>query len=311
MKKHQALALLFLALSWASCAQKYGIICNDADSSALLSAAWQVDSIDGMVLKTAHFAKQELFSSNQYIALLEVTPVPYQRGLAFSYRPKRTATSLQATEDSALAAINGSFFDMDLHSPICYLRINDNNISANIPMKKDTVNRKYYQSGTIVLSDDGSAAIIPTQRQIHWEDSALKAFHNIMTAGPLLIYHDSLLPMRQNKQFVTQRHNRTALGIKEDGTILLVTVDGRAREAAGMSLEELQKTLRWLGCKDAINLDGGGSTTLWVKGRPQGEIINHPSDNGRFDKNGERMVSNCLLITSRIPKYPPTGKQVN
>lgn len=310
MKKYQLLIIL-LTLSWVSCAQRDVAPNKNADSAALLSASWQVDSIDGMVLKTARFAKQELFKSNQYIALLEVTPLPYQRGLAFSYRPERTITSQQALEDGAIAAVNGSFFDMGQHNPICYLRINGSNISPNIPMKEDTVNRKYYQSGTIVINDDGSITILPTQRPIHWEDSALKAYHDIMTAGPLLIYHDSLLPMRQDKQFVTQRHNRTALGIKEDGTILLVTVDGRAKEAAGMSLEELQKTLLWLGCKDAINLDGGGSTTLWVKGQPQGGIINHPCDNGRFDKNGERTVSNCLLVTSRLTQRHHAREQTN
>lgn len=292
------LILLLLALSWTSCAQPKANGSQYADSLQISSASWQVDSLDGMVLKTVRFGKQELFKTNQNICVLELTSLPSRRKLAFSYHPERTLTSHQAKGKGAVAAINGSFFDMEKHNPICYLRINGINISPNIPMKQDSANRKYYQTGTILLDDDGDVSIIPTQRCIHWEDTALKSCRNIMTAGPLLIYHDTLLPMRNDKSFASQRHNRTALGIKNDGTILLVAVDGRAKEAAGMNLEELQKTLLWLGCKDAINLDGGGSTTLWVKGQPNDGIVNHPSDNGRFDHHGERAVSNCILVTT-------------
>ncbi len=55
-----------------------------------------------------------------------------------------------------------------------------------------------------------------------------------------------------------------------------------------MSLIETQKYLLNLGCIDAINLDGGGSSTMWIKNKG---IINTPSD-----KNGERVVSNALLL---------------
>jgi exopolysaccharide biosynthesis protein len=65
-------------------------------------------------------------------------------------------------------------------------------------------------------------------------------------------------------------------------------VDGRSELADGMSLYELQDYLLDLGCTDAINLDGGGSTTLWTNS--QG-VVNSPSD-----KSGERPVANVLLI---------------
>ena len=63
-----------------------------------------------------------------------------------------------------------------------------------------------------------------------------------------------------------------------------------------MSLDELIATLRWLGCTDALNLDGGGSSTLYLKDYPNGGIINHPTDNGLFDHKGERAVSNSILV---------------
>jgi len=64
-------------------------------------------------------------------------------------------------------------------------------------------------------------------------------------------------------------------------------VDGRRQDSVGMSLEELTDFMKALGASDALNLDGGGSTTLVVDGR----VVNRPSD-----KEGERAVSNVLLL---------------
>ena len=87
--------------------------------------------------------------------------------------------------------------------------------------------------------------------------------------------------------FTHMRHPRTCVGITGE-SIIFITVDGRTDEAAGMSLPELQAFLLSLGCLEAINLDGGGSTTMWT--RAQG-IVNRPSD-----KSGERPVANALII---------------
>ena len=187
---------------------------------------------------------------------------------------------------------NGSFFDMEKHFPICYLRIDSVNLGENTP-GKDTVNRKYYQYGTLCLGGD-SVVILKTDSSRHWEDAL--SYPNIMTAGPLLIWHDTLQHMRNDRTFVTNRHNRTAVGIRKDGTVMLFVADGRFKEAEGLSLTELQQLLRWLGCRDALNLDGGGSTTMFLNfGDFQG-VQNCPSDNGRFDHAGERGVSNAVMV---------------
>ena len=65
------------------------------------------------------------------------------------------------------------------------------------------------------------------------------------------------------------------------------------KQLAGMSLFELGVFLRSLKCQQAINLDGGGSTTMWIKS--QG-VVNYPSDNQRFDHSGERKVANVIVI---------------
>ena len=275
-----ALFLLCISCAWAQ-----------RDSVTLVNAPWQVDSLDGMVLKTIHFSHHEYFKSNQFIAILEI-PAQSDKRLAFGYEPERTPTSTIAKRHNAVAAINGSFFDMNQNHPVCYLRINGEELGENTP-GTDTVNRKYYQYGTLVLRE-GAPRILRTDSVRAWERTLPDS--NIMTAGPLLLLHGEIQPFRHDRTFVTKRHPRTAVGIRPDGTTLLFVVDGRTKESEGMSLDELTNTLRWLGCEDALNMDGGGSTTLYIQGKPYGGIVNYPIDNGRFDHKGERGVSNAILV---------------
>jgi len=87
--------------------------------------------------------------------------------------------------------------------------------------------------------------------------------------------------------FVASRHPRTLAGVRADGKLLLVTVDGRRPGwSTGMTLFEAARLMRSLGARDALNLDGGGSSTMTVRG----EVVNRPSDRG-----GERRVSNAVV----------------
>ena len=264
------------------------------DSLAFANGSWQTDTLDGMVLKQCRFEGQQLFASNQQIFVLEISDTAHYT-LAFAHEPRRTKTSEMAQKHDAVAAINGSFFDMDQHFPVCYLRIDSVELGENTP-GKDTVNRKYYQYGTLCLSHD-SVFILKTDSSRHWEEAL--PYPDIMTAGPLLIWHDTLQYMRDDRTFVTNRHNRTAVGIRDDGTVLLLVADGRHKQAEGLSLTELQQIFRWLGCRDALNLDGGGSTTLFLNINDYQGVLNCPSDNGRFDHDGERGVSNAVLILKK------------
>ena len=92
-------------------------------------------------------------------------------------------------------------------------------------------------------------------------------------------------------KFVSDRHPRTAIARLKDGRMLLTTVDGRQPGvSAGMSLPELADLLLEFGASEAINLDGGGSTTMVVNGK----LVNNPSD-----QTGERPVSDGILILQR------------
>lgn len=91
--------------------------------------------------------------------------------------------------------------------------------------------------------------------------------------------------------FVAARHPRTMIGRDGEGDTWLVTVDGRQPDhSVGMTLRELIAFARRLGLVDALNLDGGGSTTMVVKGK----VVNRPSD-----PFGSRPVSDAIVVLSR------------
>ena len=98
---------------------------------------------------------------------------------------------------------------------------------------------------------------------------------------------------KSSKSFVETRHPRTAVAKLKDGKFLMITVDGRSEESGGIGLEDLAKILLEFGATDAMNLDGGGSTTMFLDGK----IVNKPSD-----KEGERKVSDAILVFPRKKK---------
>lgn len=96
---------------------------------------------------------------------------------------------------------------------------------------------------------------------------------------------------KAGKAFVFNRHPRTAVAKLKDGKFLMIAVDGRQPGVSvGMNLQELAEYLLSLGAVDAMNLDGGGSTTMFLDGK----VVNQPSD-----PNGERKVGDALIVTLR------------
>ncbi len=91
-----------------------------------------------------------------------------------------------------------------------------------------------------------------------------------------------------------ERHPRTSWGTTRNGdTMIMAVVDGRSKSSVGVTTWQLAQIMKWLGATEAVNLDGGGSSTMYVL--PKG-VMNHPSD-GR-----ERAVANALFAVSSAPE---------
>jgi exopolysaccharide biosynthesis protein len=237
------------------------------------------DSISFVQIKT-----DSIFSSHQIISLLILKKSFYDKfSFEFGYNQSdlRTTSSF-AKDENAVAAINGGFFDMDSKVSVTYFEINDTVISRTKGGLVDSI-----MNGAIIITNDFKIAIEPANSEQFYESS--KQESAVLITGPLLLSNSEAMNLPKMK-FVTNRHPRTCL-CETNESVVFITIDGRNDEAQGMSLIESQKFLLSLGCVDAINLDGGGSTTMWIKNKG---IVNFPSD-----MVGERPVSNALLIIKR------------
>jgi len=285
------LTLRILLLSLLS----LNIYAQETDSLAFSKAKWGKKSVAKKTkLYTFQFSDSTLFNANQYISFVEVKNHKKAPGFYIGYEKKELIkTSAFAKKYNATAAINGTFFDIKNGGSVDFIKVNDTVINQN-RQEKNNIRALHHRAAVVI--NDYQLNIKKWDGSTSWENDL--SDKNIMLSGPLLILNNEKEKL-DSVPFNRLRHPRTAIGIKPDGTVLLLTVDGRQQNSAGMSLFELTKVMKWLGCSSAINLDGGGSTALWVQGYGENGVVNHPSDNKKWDHEGERKVANVIYIKGK------------
>ncbi|GAA4518904.1 phosphodiester glycosidase family protein [Sphingobacterium thermophilum] len=249
---------------------------SNNDSATFTNFSWQNEHIaKGVVWRSGHF--NSLFNSKQFISILEIDLSKRNKKLGIVALPQQLEhTSTLARHAKALAAINGGFFHMKNGGAVNYIKVKGKVITYS--KSKGTHANAFFafdRKKTIITSDSVAATALP----------------NVMLAGPLLLENNRTVSLADNA-FNKNRHPRTGVGLAGN-KLYLITVDGRNSMSQGFSLAEFTNIFRWLGCTDAMNLDGGGSTAMYIEGKG---IVNHPSDNKKFDHQGERKVANIIYI---------------
>jgi hypothetical protein len=186
---------------------------------------------------------------------------------------KRTTSSF-AKLVSAQAAINGDFFS--------YTDYSTSGLAAGGGVQwtdtKDT-------------TGSGNLAFDKTTRVELHKPAEVLAFDKTwmlgVVSGHPLVVNDGVVPA-DSGSLCTGRNPRTAVGMAKDGkTLYLAVVDGRSSASVGMTCSELGKLMKGLGADDALNFDGGGSSTMYLAGIG---VVNVPSD------GVERTVGNHLAL---------------
>lgn len=214
--------------------------------------------------------------------------------------PRReTVEAIAARRPGAIAAVNAGFFSLQTGQPTGLLKI-DGTVVTGTARARGAVGIADRGGATTLLLDRVSVATRSAGRPVYkpllgssprdWS----RAPAAIGGAGLLMLDGRELTDWTDERiaaGFETTRHPRTLIGTDAEGAIWLVTVDGRNPALSlGMSFAELQRLSKRLGLRSVLNLDGGGSTTMWVAGR----IVNHPSD-----PEGPRKVSDAILVVPR------------
>lgn len=246
-----------------------------ADPARLIAQpqAWtSVEVGDGVWLRQRWFA--ELFGAPQSLTLLEFPLDPKTTRLDVASHGELKRTSQIAEAAGALAAVNGGFYDTKNGNPVGLLRLDG-----------ELHNPANPGQGSLGIDRRGRLHLMARPAG-DWPTMV-----DALGAGPMLLRDGKVLDHGERQR--TIRHPRTAIGKGPGDRVVLLTVDGRTEQAGGMSFEELATTLAALGCSEALNLDGGGSSTLWVAGRG---VCNFPCDNKTYDHAGERAVANSVHL---------------
>ena len=241
----------------------------------------------GLVWKSSHPKLDSLGHQNINILVVNIR----KREIAFQYDAKRNIpVDTQAGSTNAMAAVNAGFFNIKEGGSVTYIRTGGKIQESDTARKWS---RNSNMNGSVLIDKKGRVIIGPGHTNEWYDDHT--DYPDVLLTGPLLLLNKnkSILP---GTSLVTARHPRTAIGTKGRNRIILITVDGRTDSAMGMTLAELAGLMISLRCSDAVNLDGGGSATMWIRNEPYNGIVNMPSDNKKFDHEGARAVSDILIV---------------
>lgn len=286
LKKRIALSLALLAFFAG------GAAAQTNDSLTFVNAKWNKEKVaKGIEWYQYHFTGEEkIFDAEEFVNVLVVDQKKAKRRFALTaLEGKLRRTSQAALDSGAIVAINGSFYNTrPPYNSVCYLKINGEVIFERSGKMGDR------DGGAVLIDDRGRVSVEqggPDDPQ--WVSTRTEP--SIIGSGPMMLQDGQRIDMGTGA-FVTLRHPRTAIGTSGN-KVYLVTVDGRSKgNSLGVNLNELANILKWLGAENALNLDGGGSTTMYIEGQPENGIVNRPCDNQKFDRQGERRVSNSLLL---------------
>jgi len=278
---------------------------SPADSLIFAKTNWITEEIaKGVIWNSFHFQDTSLFNANLNINFIEFNPSESAYELQIVTSDSLQPTSELADKYHAIAAINGSFFRTkadDNKNPemlgsnrsSVYMRINSLKITDNTSNNNQ---RKMFQQGSLIIDNDSILILKAVDSLIKWEESIPGS--DLLTSGPMLVMNGAYQTV-SDTPFNKNRHPRTAIGKKSNGSIILFVADGRSSDSYGLTITELQQCLKWIGCVNALNMDGGGSTTMVLANKEEAGVVNCPSDNKVFDHKGERAVSNAIIIVRK------------
>lgn len=288
---------------------------HEIDSATFVSTKWEITDLGKGA--QAMYAQITMFNSTQSICVVKYPLKKYKTEIL--HRPAETAgkPSEIGKEVGAAFALNASYFHVKQLIPSVYFRKGEEQFGYTHPTELYRVN------GIMGFKDKkGRKAVIGHATDTTQYEAISKGWNSALASGPMLILENEIVvpvlmgdradgeniaAMAKEKkegskvrthyssaQFYDRRHPRAAFGTDDEGYAYLVVIDGRFKgKADGASIYETAYICHLLGMTDAINLDGGGSTTLWTE---KTGVINHPYDNKKFDHVGERTVPNLIVV---------------
>lgn len=261
-------------------------------SAALNSVDWAWRPVNGTKVETGS-ASVDVFGARQTISMVRFPMAEHTLSVYESDGTAANVISSLGEASGALAAINASFFDKK-KIPTEYVKDNGKVVCTR------PANGASRSNGMLRIKDKkGKSIDILTVVDSMSTVKAARGWYEAIVSGPVLIEDGKRVdysndPKRVAGTFYSRRHPRTLMGYTEDGWVYFMVVDGRfPGQGEGMTISDLQTLCQYFGLYEAMNFDGGGSSTLWTK---EYGVINYPCDNKVFDHKGERKVPNAIIV---------------
>ena len=240
------------------------------------------DLSDGAAYKDENVSitltQYERYGTTIYVADVELSSTIYLK-TAFAndtYGKNVTAkTSVTAKENDAILAINGDYYGAQ---------------EKGYVIRNGIVYRSSAKGAQVLcIYADGTMKVV-NDRDYTAEELVENGVWQAFSFGPGLVESGSVCVDENDEVGRAKASNpRTAIGLIDANHFVFVVSDGRTDESEGLSLYELATFMQGLGVKEAYNLDGGGSSTMYFNG----EVINNPTSNGKIK---EREVSDIVYI---------------
>ena len=265
-------------------------------------SGWNVRQLDGDKLVWYSF-HGEKFGAKQFVNVLALDLNCKDYELDFVALEKADSLSSVAISHDAVVGINGSYeWDASFVKA-------DGKIFSEITLPSDHI-RYWKHEGAVAF--DGKKVKIGYGNKASYLKNKMP---DIFSSSPMLI--DNYKPVgaafvgdiseldldklhyEDYRRHQGVRHPRTAIALSRSNKLLLITIDGRSENGAGMSAKEVTEFLcEYFNPRYALNLDGGGSTTMYIKGSGESltDVINYPTDNKRYDHYGQRRVPTHILV---------------
>lgn len=260
----------------------------------------------------------DITAANQIVNVIDLDLNCRKYQVKFCRNEENIPTSVAMKEKGAVAIINGGY-----ESESIVLEI-DGVMYSNMPndFVMNTGVPNWKSEGAVYTDGKRDVQVEFSCKDIHDLDAQRSFYANdkrkyTISSAPMLIDDFKLvginfadtdadintLAYEAPERHQGVRHPRTAVAKTADNHFLMIVVDGRRKGISeGMSAKELTLFLaRHFSPRYALNLDGGGSTTMCVKGQgdPETHVVNYPTDNGRYDHSGERLIRNHIYIVER------------
>ena len=190
---------------------------------------------------------------------------------------KKQLSSAISNGKNVIAGVNADFFDMGGTNVMRGLCIKDGVFISG------TGDRPWFG-----ITNDGNAVMGTAGEYANYKDKLFTA----VGGSHIILKNGGTDNLSIGTEFSDTRHPRTAAGVTSDGTVVLIVVDGRQPEISnGASLADLAYIMSTLDCVNAINLDGGGSSTFILKNE-KGELVTENSPSA----GSLRAVANGLMV---------------